>query len=69
MSEVSAAEFSDWKAQPVTQEVFKKLEETKAITTEYLLHGGSLTDHAGRDTAQAVGLLRGLDMILDMRVD
>lgn len=62
--DVSKAEFSDWKNQIVTQAVFKKINDAREATVEHMLFGGTVGDNTGEDTARAVGVLQGLDMLL-----
>ena len=64
MSEISKAEFADWKSQPVTQEVLKVVAEARQATEGHLLYGGTIGENTAEETARAVGVLQGLDMLL-----
>lgn len=66
MSNVSEAEYKEWRNHPVTLEVFGKVEESRKQIVDHLVYAGTMTSHTARDTAKAVGMIQGIDMLLAM---
>ena len=67
MSKITQLEVMKWKQDPVTERLFRLLQEAKEISQENLFQGATLvsSEAAVRDTAIEVGIIRGLDICLN----
>jgi len=63
-------EFGEWKHQPVTEKVLKVLAGQREVFSDALLNGATLCGHrTAEETAKAVGIIYGVDLLLQMEVD
>lgn len=66
MSDVSKSEYEEWRNHPVTLEVFNTIRASRQQAVDHIVFSGTLTDSTERDTARAVGIIQGIDMLLAM---
>jgi len=62
-------QYEEWKSNPTTIEVFKKITEVRDILKENLSTGMTLSDTGDmivKSTARVVGNIEGLDQLLGM---
>ena len=64
---VSKEEFLNWKDNKVTKTITDMLNEVKQANVDYVIAGGTLKE-GEYATASIVGLIKGIDMFLDMDV-
>lgn len=66
---ITAEQFAEWKAQPVTEEIFKLLAEVKKELQTRLANGNTLGQHADVThglTSKIVGQIDGLNQLLNI---
>lgn len=69
MQEITKEQFGDWKANPVTVAVMEQLDERKALLASVLCDGGTVgskVDETALNTARHVGVIEGLNQILNI---
>jgi len=59
-------EFVDWAGHETTEKVMRMVFKQREAIKEQLAMGGTLTERPERHTAEAVGLIAGLDFFLTM---
>ncbi len=59
----------EWKQHRVTQAYFEGIRELQKLLQENIGRGVTLTNHAERDTARAIGRIEGLEDALDVDLD
>lgn len=62
--QIGPSEWGLWKQNPVTQEVFRALEEIRQDYIDYLINGEFLRRDAKVDGATAVGTVKGINVTL-----
>lgn len=65
-------QFMEWKENPITEEIFKALEETREMDIQSLISGNTLCTDPGETaqlTARIVGKIEGLTQLLDIGYD
>jgi len=67
--ELSRDEFHEWNTNPTTEKVMQLIFNYRALIKEQLARGETLGDNSVQDTAQAVGIVTGLDFLLTMEYD
>lgn len=66
---ITAEQFAEWRAQPVTEEIFTLLNEVKKELQERLSSGATLGQHANVThglTNKIVGQIEGLNQLLNI---
>lgn len=68
---ISKDEFINWKAGEVTKAVFKMLRDGRDDLSYSLINGNTLKGDSStaEATARVVGILYGIDLILEMKVE
>lgn len=67
MYNLSKEDFYRWKMDQVGQEVFKAIREAREQWAQYLINGGTI--YSSEDTAKTVGIIAGLDNLLEFEVE
>lgn len=67
--ELTGEEFEAWVSNPTTMKVMEILFHHRQRYSAELSEGASLGDHTERETAQYVGLIAGIDMLLRMEYE
>jgi hypothetical protein len=65
------AEFEEWKQHPITQEYLHNIQAEKDSWVRGLVNGNTLrgTSETAEATARAVGVIWGLDQLLEVHVE
>lgn len=66
---ISAEQFVEWRAHPVTKEIFKGFKEISDSIKEQLAHGNTIgpdAEFTHASTSRAVGQLDGLNQLLNV---
>lgn len=72
MVELKRADFLLWKRDETTRQVFEILRSVRQAASDELANGGALSstaDETLRKTATLVGVMHGIDNLLDMEVE
>ena len=64
-------EYEEWRRDPTTQEVFKHFKEMREGLVNSLVNGNTLKEGSdtGEATAKVVGILYGIDLLLEMEFE
>ena len=72
MREITNGEFLGWKQDPITMQVFKKLQNHIQEIESFIGHGGTLDYSSGSKTAIAtaheIGKIRGIETIFELEI-
>jgi hypothetical protein len=70
MKEMTREEYLAWKQDPKTKKVYQILREQRQILADSVARGDTLKGHVGTGeaTARQVGIIYGVDLVLDFEV-
>jgi len=66
---ITKEEFNEWKENEITKKILFELREARSLISKGLENGNTLQGGHGtiEETAKAVGILYGIDLILELR--